>query len=159
MLKKLNNYLPHHSLVTLYKTFIRRHLQYADIIYDKPNNINICIKIESLLYNAALAITGDNRGFQYLSSRRWLRKLCYLYNYVSTVNQSYQSRSGDKFLFVLNQGMDNSFPEIRKSVSCEVVKKSLLKFLRPSPNNLFHVSDSLGIKFLTRLGLGLRYLK
>ena len=70
MLKKTSNYLPRLSLVALYKTFIRRHLQYADIIYDKPNNINICIKIESLLYNAVLAITGANRGFEYLSSRR-----------------------------------------------------------------------------------------
>ena len=41
MLKKLNNYLPRHSLVTLYKTFIRSHLDYADIIYYKPNNMNI----------------------------------------------------------------------------------------------------------------------
>ena len=32
MLKKLNNYLPRHFLVTLYKAFIRPHLDYADII-------------------------------------------------------------------------------------------------------------------------------
>ena len=80
--------------------------------------MNICNKIESLQYNAALAITGAIRGsckkklfqelgFEYLISRRWLRKLRlfykivvnkspnYLYNYVSTVNQSYQTRSGD----------------------------------------------------------------
>ena len=54
---------------------------------------------------------------------------------------------------------DNLCPEIRKSVSYEVVKNSLLKFIRPSPNNLFHVSDSLGIKLLIRLRLGLSYLK
>ena len=112
MLKKLSNFLPRHSLLTLYKAFIQPHLDYADIIYDKPNNMNICNKIESLQYNAALAITGTIRGsskeklfqelgFEYLSSRRWLRKLRlfykivvnklpnYLYNYVSIVNQSY----------------------------------------------------------------------
>ena len=61
MLKKLSNYLPRHSLVTLYKTFIRPHLDYADIVYDKPNNINICSKIGSLYYNAAFAITGAIR--------------------------------------------------------------------------------------------------
>ena len=121
MVKKLSRNVPRHSLVTLYKTFIRPHLDYADIIYDKPNNMNICKKIESLQYNTALAITGAIRGsskeklfeelgFEYLSLRRWLRKLClfykivvnkspnYLYNYVSTVNQSYQTRSGNKFL-------------------------------------------------------------
>ena len=70
ILKKSSNYLARLSLVALYKTFMRRHLQYADIIYNKPNKINICIKIESLLYNAALAITGANRGFGYLSSTR-----------------------------------------------------------------------------------------
>ena len=32
MLKKLNNYLPRHSLVTLYKAFIRPQLDYADLI-------------------------------------------------------------------------------------------------------------------------------
>ena len=47
MLKKLSNYLPRHSLVTLYKAFIRPHLDYADIIYDNPNNMKICNKIES----------------------------------------------------------------------------------------------------------------
>ena len=46
MLKKLSNY--RHSLVTLYKTFIRPHLDYADIIYDKSKNMNISNKIENL---------------------------------------------------------------------------------------------------------------
>ena len=76
--------------------------------------MNNCCNIESLQYNVALAITGAIRGsskeklcqemsFEYLRSRRWLRKLClfyktvvnkspnYLCNYVSTVNQSYKS--------------------------------------------------------------------
>ena len=75
--------------------------------------MNICNKIKSLQYNAGLAITGAIRGsskkrlcqylgFKYLSSRRWLRNLClfnfYLYNYVSTVDLSYQTKNGDKFL-------------------------------------------------------------
>ena len=47
MLKKLDNYLQRHSLVTLYKAFMRLHLDYADIIYDKPNNANIYHKIET----------------------------------------------------------------------------------------------------------------
>ena len=58
MLKKLSNYFPRHSLVTLYKAFIRPHLDYANVIYDKPNNMNICNKTESLQNNAAPAITG-----------------------------------------------------------------------------------------------------
>ena len=62
MVKKLSRNVPRHSLVTLYKTFIRPHLDYTYIIYDKPNNMNICNKFESLQYNAALAITGAIRG-------------------------------------------------------------------------------------------------
>lgn len=125
MLKKTSNYLPRLSLVALYKTFIRRHLQYADIIYDKPNNINICIKIESLLYNAVLAITGANRGFEYLSSRRWLRKLCYLYNYAPTVINPIKLEKVTNFFSYSIKEWNNLCPEIRKSVSYEVVKKSL----------------------------------
>ena len=97
----------------------------------------------------------------------------YLYNYVSTVNQSYQTRSGDKFLRMhcTTEYFVNSFfpyiikewnnlnPEICKSVSYEVFKNSLLKFIRPSPNSLFNVSGSLGIKLLTRLSLGLSHLR
>ena len=52
--------------------------------------MNICNKIEILQYNAALAFTGAIRGlskeklyqelgFEYLGSRRWLRKLCLFY--------------------------------------------------------------------------------
>ena len=87
MLKKLSSYLPCHSLVPLYKAFIQPHLDYADIIYDQPNDMKICNKIESLQYSAVLAITGvitgsskkklyQELGFEYLSSRRWLKKLC-----------------------------------------------------------------------------------
>ena len=43
MLKKFSNYLSRHSLVALYKTFIRT--DYADIIYDMQDNMNICNEI------------------------------------------------------------------------------------------------------------------
>ena len=86
--KKMNDYLSSHSLVTLYKLFARPHLDYADTIYEKPKNINIC-NIEIVQHNAALAITGAFKGsskeklyqgigFEYLSSRKWLRKLPFL---------------------------------------------------------------------------------
>ena len=62
ILKKLSGFLPRHSLITLYESFIRPHLDYADIIYDQPNNSNLCNKIETCQCNAVLAITGTNRG-------------------------------------------------------------------------------------------------
>ena len=38
VIKKLNNTLPRKALLTLYKSFVRPHLDYGDIIYDQPNN-------------------------------------------------------------------------------------------------------------------------
>ena len=52
---------------------------------------------------------------------------------------------------------NNLSAEIPKSVSYEVFKNLLLKFIRPSPNSLFNASDSLGIKLVTRLSLGLSH--
>lgn len=60
MLNYLNYYL--HSIVTLYKVFIRPHLDKADLIHDKPNNMNVCNKAKFLQYNASLAITGAITG-------------------------------------------------------------------------------------------------
>ena len=36
------------ALLTIYKSFIRPHLGYGDILYDKPNNENFQNKIEKL---------------------------------------------------------------------------------------------------------------
>ena len=97
----------------------------------------------------------------------------YLYNYVSTINRSCKTRSGDKFLhmYCRTEYFANSFfpytikewnnlsPEVRKSVSYEVFKNSLLKFIRPFPNSLFNVSDRFGSKLLTRLCLALNHLR
>ena len=107
-----------HSLVALYKSFIRLHQDYTDIIYDLPDNLNLCNKIEACQYNAALAITVAIRdslnsrlyqelGFEYLSSRRWLRQLCpcdkivknkspdYLQKYIFPGDRAYQTRNSN----------------------------------------------------------------
>ena len=62
VIKKLHNVLPRRALLTIYKCFIRPNLDYGDFIYDQPNNGSFCSKIESVQYNAALAITGTIRG-------------------------------------------------------------------------------------------------
>ena len=58
LLRKLNLSLIHSALLVIYKSFIRPHLNYGDIVYDQPNKLSFTEKIESLQYNAALAITG-----------------------------------------------------------------------------------------------------
>ena len=77
------------SLLTIYKSFIRPHLDYGDIIYDQPSNNRLSEKTESIQYNAELAITGTIRGIsreklyqelglESMKEWKWLRRLRYL---------------------------------------------------------------------------------
>ena len=61
-MKRLSNTLPRKSLLNIYKSSIRPHLDYCDIIYEQPNNESFCTKIERIQHNAALAITGAIKG-------------------------------------------------------------------------------------------------
>ena len=90
LLRKLQNILPRPALLTIYKCFIRPHLDYGDIIYDQAYNLSFHQKLESIQYNAALALTGAIRGrsreklfqelgLESLQLRRWCRKLCCFY--------------------------------------------------------------------------------
>ena len=87
LLRKFQQILPRSTLLTIYKTFIRSRLDYADIVYDQAYNSAFH---ESIQYNACLAITGAIRGtstekiyqelgLESLKSRRWFRKLCHFY--------------------------------------------------------------------------------
>ena len=117
-LKKLNSILSRFSLLTIYKSFVRPHLDYGDIIYDQPNHESFCQKLESLQYNAAPAISGAIRGtsreklynelgLQPFRFRRFLRKMCtlfkinftkkpnYLYDLIPSENHLYNTRNSD----------------------------------------------------------------
>ena len=50
------------ALPTISKSFIRPHLDYRDIIYDKAFSKSFHLKLVSLQYKATLAITGAIRG-------------------------------------------------------------------------------------------------
>ena len=85
MIKKLIKTHPQHSLITIYKLFVRPNLYYGDTIYDQPNNESLNQKIERTQYNAALAMTGAIKGtsqsklclgFESLKFRCWFRILC-----------------------------------------------------------------------------------
>ena len=60
----MNLILPRSFLSVIYKTFLRPHLDHGDTVYDQRSNSSLSDKIESLQYNAALAITGGIRGSQ-----------------------------------------------------------------------------------------------
>ena len=65
-MRKFQAFLQRQSLVTVYKAFIRPHLDYRDIIYDqtfiKNFHQSFHQKVELLQYNAVLAIAGAKRG-------------------------------------------------------------------------------------------------
>ena len=57
LLQKLNYRLARSSLITIYKSFVRPHLDYGDVIFDKAYNNFFQQRLESFQYKASLAIT------------------------------------------------------------------------------------------------------
>ena len=95
---------------------MRPHLDYCDVIYDKPRNEKFIDTLESTQYNATLAITGaikgtskeklyNELGLEYLRGRQWMRRLClfhkifnlhspkYLFDIIPPVTRSYTTRN------------------------------------------------------------------
>ena len=100
LLRRLSVNLPRNALLTIYKSFIRPHLDYGDILYDKPNNEIFQNKIERIQYRACLAITGaiqstsrekvyDEFGLHSLAKRRWRSKLIFFYIIVNRLLPDY----------------------------------------------------------------------
>ena len=82
LLRKFQQVLPRSSLITINKDFIRSLLDYGDVIFDQAFNNSFHQKLESIQYNAALAIIKTIRGtskkkpyqepsFESLQSRKW----------------------------------------------------------------------------------------
>ena len=111
--------LPRPVLMTMYKAFVRPHLDYGDIIYDEAFNETFHQKPESVQYSACVALSeairGSSRekiyhelGMESLQCWRWYRKRClfytifkenrpvYLFNLIPTKNSNYSARNTDK---------------------------------------------------------------
>ena len=120
IIKKLQSKLPRNALLTIYKSFIRHHLDYGDIVYDQPTNDSFCKKLESVQYSVAIAITGAIKGtskvklhkelgLESLQLKRKLRRLCtfckikttglpsYLFSLIPNTVHSYQTRTINNF--------------------------------------------------------------
>ena len=99
----------------IFKSLIKPHLGHGDIIYDQAYN-EFQQKVESIQYDAALAIIGAIRGtskekifeelgLESLQHRWWYRKLCcfckifkdqspkYLFNTINILNIPYSTRN------------------------------------------------------------------
>ena len=62
IIRRLSVCLPRKVLLTIYKSFVRPHLNYSDILYDKLANLNSESKIEKVQYKACVAITRAIQG-------------------------------------------------------------------------------------------------
>ena len=91
ILRKLQYVSPRKALLTIYKSFVRTHFHYGDVIFDHLYYDSFHAKLESYQYKAALAMTGaikgssteklyQELGIEHLRSRRWFRKLSFLQN-------------------------------------------------------------------------------
>ena len=62
LINKLFSILIGKSSLTIYKSFVRPNLDYANIIYDKPLTESFKRKIEMVQHNAAIIIAGGIKG-------------------------------------------------------------------------------------------------
>ena len=100
MIRKLQPIIPRAVLLTICKSFLRPHLDYGDVIYDPRFKKSFQNKLESVQYNAALAITGviggssreklyQELGLESLKSWQWYQKLCLFFNLKKNKQPSY----------------------------------------------------------------------
>ena len=119
-----------------------------------------------------------------LHDRRWYRKLCfyskithndcplYLMELLPIVKSSgYSLRSNQSFYYSRTECFKASFfpsstynwnqldPDSQNSSSLGIYKRALLKFIRPTSDNVYKIHHPRGLKLLTRLRLGLSYLR
>ena len=180
LLRKLQNIVPRPAPLTIYKCFIRLHLDYGDIIYDQAYNLSFHQKLELIQHNAPLTLTGAIRGssreklyqelgLESLQLQRWCRKLyCfykiynkqapgYLTELIPSRNEAYQTShvANVPSLSFKNTFFKNTF------FPSAIIEWNKLEspFIRPSPNKSFQCHNPKGIKLVTRLRLGLSHLR
>ena len=130
LLRKLQSILPWTSLLAIYKSFIRTHLDYDDVVYNQPSNEAFSNKLETVQYNAALAITGGIKGtsreklyqefgLEYLQQRREMRRLSIFYKVLWTKLPAYI------YDFILQQ---DNFRDIQTHLAHSLAERSILKF-------------------------------
>ena len=94
IIKSLSVSVPGKDLFTIYKSFIRPHLDYGDILHDKPGKQNFQNKLEKVQYKTCLAITCaiqetlrqkiyDELGLHTSIERKWRLKLTFFYKVVN----------------------------------------------------------------------------
>ena len=133
LIRKVQTNLLRKSLITIYKSFTRPHLDYGDVVYDWASNESLHKSQESIQYSAAVARTGAIRrkSSEKLSQevgletiRRWLRKLyllhkllkekspAYLFQLIPENNSPYTTRSIQKIQIPFFQEENKLFQKL-----------------------------------------------
>ena len=94
----------------------------------------------------------------------------YTYDFISPVRQSLRHPNTFNSFSCKTEYFKNSFfpcvigewnkvnPEIRRSSSYNIFRKSIFNFIRSSPSKLYNINDTIDIKLITRLRLGFSHL-
>ena len=144
---------------------------------------NACLAITGGIRSSSREKLYQELGLESLQQRRWYRKLCsfyrvfksesprYLFNIVPIRKPAYSTRNHVHIpLFKINHNFfkishfpstiiewNNLDPNLRNSDTYGNFKNTILKFIRSSPNSVFECHNPEGIKFLTKLCLGLSH--
>ena len=170
-----------------YKLYVRPHLDYGDVIYHNQRD-DLMNLIEQVQYKAALIVSGcwqgtsreklyEELGWEFLSKRRWQRRLSVFYKIVNHLTPSYlfdhipqqtfpnvllrsnitkppasrtERYDNSFFPFCINSWntLDNS---IQSLPSVQQFKNKLNEFIRPKRNSFYAIRDNFGIKLLTKI--------
>ena len=144
---------------------------------------NSCLAITGAIRGSSREKLYQELGFGSLQQRHWYRKLCsfckvfkndslrYLFNIIPIRSPAYSTRNHvsmplpmiislkTPFFRSIIIEWNNRDPNLRNSDTYGTFKNAILKFIRPSPNSVFECHNSQGMKFLTRLRLGLSHLR
>ena len=142
LLRKLQNILPRESLLTIFKSFVRPHLDYGDVVYDQRYKTKK--KSSKYLFNYIPTVRSTYRSRSIDNIPQFNVRHTFFRNsyFPSIVTESNN----------LNQSM-------RNSENFSIFKKNILKLIRPSPNSIFNCHNPKGVKLLTRLRLVLSHLR
>ena len=109
VIKFMSRYAPRKALVQIYMSYVRSQLEYGDVMFHQqpltgdPLSVDLTdlmSKLESVQYSAALAVLGAWRGtskskvynelgWEYLSQRRWFRRMSLFYKIVNNQTPSF----------------------------------------------------------------------
>ena len=100
LLRRLQNLLPRKALTTIYKNFVRPHLDCSDVAFDQAFNASLHEKIQSIQYNDSLTLTRTIRGtskekfcqelgFELFQLRCWHKRFCLFYKVFKNKSSGY----------------------------------------------------------------------